>query len=246
MLEPKTNTSFLVKLSLPYNLETRIYSFILNAKSKEATDTKNFDVRIFKTKKDLMLYQVQKLELEIEEIEKNATKIESMGKNVSGVISVLIEAKDYLEDSKSYINLENYDKANILFKNVENLIKEAIFDLSIAPPKTSTTSTPEYPIELIMSVIAVALLIIFIAVYSKTRKKETLVRPVEKIKGLVTEERGSDVGWELKSLENSIKLLEEEFKENLISKESYDELKLKYERRIIEIKSEAERNKKII
>jgi hypothetical protein len=51
---------------------------------------------------------------------------------------------------------------------------------------------------------------------------------------------------ELKGIENSRNLLEEEFKENLISKESYDELKTKYEKRMAEISAEIERNRKIV
>ncbi|MEM5778721.1 MAG: hypothetical protein QXK49_03785, partial [Candidatus Aenigmatarchaeota archaeon] len=68
-----------------------------------------------------------------------------------------------------------------------------------------------------------------------------------KIKEIVLEGREvKGLEEELKKIENSINLLEEEYKGNLISKESYDELKEKYERRKAEIKAEIERNKKVV
>jgi thymidylate synthase len=51
---------------------------------------------------------------------------------------------------------------------------------------------------------------------------------------------------ELKEVENSRDLLNEEFRENLLSKESYDELKEKYEKKIEDLKAEIERNRKVV
>jgi DNA-binding protein YbaB len=248
VLQINNNASFLVKLNVLSTAESGTYSFILYAKSKEITDSKTFSIRVFKSKSDMMLYQVQKLEIEIEDMQRNVTKAENLGKNVTGVINVLNEAKDYLETSKSYIDKEEYEKATNLMINVENLIKEAIFDLSIAPSKNVITSISEVSFEWVVIPFAIIIATVIIFYMFKRRKREGFIKtPVVKIKEIVLE--GKDVKNlenELKKIENSANLLEEEFKENLISKESYDELKAKYERRITELKSEIERNKKII
>lgn len=196
-----------------------------------------------------MLYQIQKLEIDIEDIQRNATKIEISGKNVTGVKNILDEAKNDLETSKGYISKEEYIKATEFMINVENLIKEASYDLSIAPSKTTNTSSSEgFLFELfIISVIAIIAIILFYNFKVRKKKENVIKTPVVKIKEIVLE--GKDVKTlenELEKIENSRNLLEEEFKENLISKESYDELREKYEKRIEELKAEIERNRTIV
>jgi hypothetical protein len=244
MLEPDDNVSFLVKISIPYNLESEAYPFILNVKSKEARSSESLDVRIFKTKTDMMLYQIQKIEVEADAIEKNATKLENLGKDITTITNVLNEIKYSLNEAKSYVNINEFDKATRLIKSVEILIKEATFDLTVAPPKESEEPTTQFQPEIIVYIAIPLVIIVIFYIIIRRRKKEPLMRPVDKIKGIVLE-KGSTQSNELTEIENSKNLLEEEFKENLISKESYVELKEKYEKRILELKGEADRNKKV-
>ena len=247
ILQPKSNASFLVKITAPSSADAGAYPFTLYVKSNEISDSKSFSVRIFKSKADEMLYQVQMLESEVEDAKRNATIIEGYGKNVTSVMQMLNQAQNYLDTSKDYINKEDDEKATELMINVENLIKEANYDLSVAPSKTFTASSYEFPPELIVMIAAPIAAIISIIYYNKKiRKKETIVKPIVKIKEIVLEGRDvKNLENELKGIENSRNLLEEEFKENLLSKESRDELKEKYERRIVELKAEIERNRKI-
>jgi Zn-dependent metalloprotease len=247
VLGPKSNVSFLVKMSVPFIQETKTYSFVLNAKSKETTESKNFIIRIFKTKTDMMLYQVQKLEDEIENIEINATDVERSGKDITKVAEVLSEARELLDSSKNYINAGDYEAANRIMKNVENLIIEANFDLSISPPKTTPTATKEFSFETIIIIAMISTPISLIAIfYYVLRKRKEPPKRIDKIKEVIAEGKGPrNLENEVKDIESSKNLLEEEFKENLISKESYEELRGKYERRIIELRAEAERSRKI-
>jgi hypothetical protein len=249
VLQPNNNASFLVKLNIPSNTESKSYSFILFAKSKEITDSRAFSVRIFNTEADMLLYQVDQLEIEIEDIERNATKVEESGKNVTEVKNTLDQAKEYAASSKDYINRGDYEKVTELIIELGKLIKEASFDLSIASPNKGTTSSSNDSMSLIVlinviGIIAIAIILILL----KRSKKENIIKtPIVKIKEIVME--GKDVKNlenELKGIENSRNLLEEEFKENLISKESYDELKTKYERLMEEISAKIERNRKIV
>ena len=245
LLESNTNTSFLVKINVPSGLESKVYPFVLNAKSKQASDSKNFNVRIFKTRAEMMLYQVQKLEIQADEIERNASKLEDLGKDITSITEVLNEIKYSLKEIKNYISINEFEEAISSMKDANILIKEAAFDLIVAPPKETPSPVNQLQPEIIAYItIPLMLIIIFYLVIQK-RKKEPLMHPVDKIKGIVLEGKVNAPSNELAEAENSRNLLEEEFKENLISKESYLELKEKYEKRIMELKAETERNKKI-
>lgn len=244
VLEPENNASFLVKINIPYNLESDVYPFILNVRSKEARNSETLDVRAFKTKADMMLYQIQKIEVEADAIEKNATKLESLGKDITAITDVLNEIRYSLTEAKSYVNINEFDRATKLIKSIEILIKEATFDLTVAPSKESEEPTTQFQPEIIIYIAIPLVLIVIFYIIIRRRRKEPLMRHVDKIKGIVLE-KGSTQSNELVEIENSRNLLEEEFKENLISKESYVELKEKYEKRIAELKSEADRNKKV-
>jgi len=249
LLQPNNNLSFLVKLNVPSSVEPKVYSFTLYANSKEVKKSQSFSVRIFKTKTDIMLYQAQNLEIEIEDLQRNITKAKNLGKDITSVTNSLNEVKDLLETTKNYIKREDYEKASKLMIDVESSIEKIAFDLSVAPPITNNDQNSGFSFEWFIMPIVIILIVIAIIIFYilKKRKKENIIKtPVVKIKEMVLE--GNDVKNlenEMQEVENSKKLLEEEFKENLISKESYDELKAKYEKKIADLRNEIERNKKI-
>jgi len=243
VLQISENSSFMVKLSVPLGAEAKSYSFNLYTKSKEITSSKTFTLKVFDSKTGMMLYQVQKLELEIEYIRLNATKVENSGKNVSSVMDTLDDAKNYTDASKNYINNEKFQEATELMINVENLIKKANYDLSIAPPKIPPLNTGysfSYDLFIIIPIIAVAAL----GFYVLKLRSRTLIKPPSAIKSVLLEEKRPNLlETQLSEAENSKKLVEDEFKENLISKESYDELIEKYEKTISDLKQEIEKKK---
>ena len=260
ILGADNNASFLVKLTVPSAADARTYSFVLSVKSKEASNADMFIVRVFDSKVDMMLYQIQKLEIEIEDVKRNATEVGKSGKNVSSVINVLNEANSSLESARSYASQGEDKKATDSMINAENLVKEASYDLSIAPPNILASSSSSSLDWVALPVVAIIITAVAVVFYFRTKKvkypvskkgefevskKETVIEaPVEKIREIVLEGRDvQNLENEMKDVQNSLNLLEDEFKENLISQESYDELKAKYERRILELKGEIDRNK---
>lgn len=245
VLQISDNSSFMVKLSVPQDADPKSYSFILYSKSKEIVSSKTFTVKVFKSKTDSMLYQVQKLELEIEYVKLNATKVENSGKNVTGVYNTLDEAKNYLETSKTYVNSGKYLEATDLIINVENLVKRAVYDLSIAPAKLiATDGSYSFSYELLITILLLSVFALSFYVV-KTRRRSSL-KPASNIKNVVLEQKKpTSLEAKLSEAENSKKLIEDEFKENLISKESYDELVVKYEKTISDLKQEIEKKKSV-
>jgi hypothetical protein len=243
VLQISANSTFIVKLSIPPDAEAKSYSFILYAKSQEITNSETFILRVFESKTGMMLYQLQKLELEIDYIKLNATKVENSGKNVSGVMDILDEAKDYIDISKNYINNEKFQEATELMISIENLIKKANYDLSIAPSKASPLNIDysfSYDLLIIIPVVAVVAL----GFYALKLRSRASIKPPSNIRSTLLEMKKPDLlEDQLSEAENSKKLVEDEFKENLISKESYDELIEKYEKTISELKQEIEKKK---
>ena len=241
-LQVSSNTSFTVKLSVPADAEAKTYSFNLYIKSQEITSSKIFTLKVFDSKKGMMFYQLQQLELEIEYIRLNATRVENSGKDVSSVMDTLDEAKNYTDTSKDYINNEKFQEATDLMINIENLIKKASYDLTIAPPKVSPLSTDYSFLYNLLIVIPVAAVVV-LGFYVLKLRGRTSVKSTSPIKSVVEEKKPNLLENQLSEAENSKKLVEDEFKENLISKESYDELIEKYEKTISDLKQEIEKKK---
>jgi hypothetical protein len=249
ILAPNDNSTFRVKLSVPSDAEMKTYSFYLITKSDETNDIKDLIVRVFSSQKDLMLYQIQTLEDAVKEIEVNTSKTEKAGKDVTSIRNILDEIKNSLNDAKSYISAGAYTKATEVMRNIENQITEAEYDLSIASPSTSFASGgSSFPFELLIVIPVIPIIIIvFYIVKIKRAKKEIAIKiPPMKIKEYILEGRENrNLTEELEKLKISRDLLEEEFRDNIISKETYDELRIKYERNIFEVENEIKRTQKI-
>jgi hypothetical protein len=244
ILHRNDNTSFMVKLSVPSGVESKTYLFTLFATSKETSSTKSFTVKVFASKQDATLYQIQQLGLEIDYLRMNASKIENSGKNVTDVMATLDQAKQYLETSKSYVENGEYSQATDMIINVNNLIKKVTYDLSIAPPKFETVSeSPDISYSILFAAVPISAAVLIIFFVSRRGRR---IRPVAKMRGAVIESKEySDIEKELSQAENSLSVLEGEYKESLISKESYDELKERYDKIISDLKSKMEAKKPI-
>ena len=255
LLQRIENASFLVKISVPNSAYSRAYPFNLNIDSREVSDSKTLSVRVFNSESDMLLYQVQQLENEVEEVRMNATRVKSLGENVTEIESTLDEAQGYLNDSKIYIDNGDYEKVTGLIINAEDAIKKAAYDLSVLTSSTDNSNPIfSFPLEVLIAPVAIAL---FIVIFYFSFKRKNRVRVVQhvvqsmdqsaaKIKEVTPEGKNiSDVENELKEAENSLNLIENEFRENLLSKESHDELKAKYEKKISDLKEEIERKRKV-
>ena len=195
-------------------------------------------MRVFGSKSDLMIYQIQQLGLEIEYVKMNATKVETAGKNVSAVLAELNDAQVFLDNSRDSIGSQNLDSATDLMINANDLIKKAEYDLSIAPAKSADISIDSSVVIIMVPVAAV----IIISFYFMTSRRRMSVKYVSKVMGSITEKPG-EMETKLSELSSSLGLLEEEFKQNVISKESHDEIKAGYEKKISELKEAIERKK---
>lgn len=247
-----TNSTVIMKISVPPDANTNVYSFYISAESTETISIKGFTLRVFSSQTDLMLYQIQILESKIKDIEKNITESEKIGKNVESAKSTLSETKSLLEDASFYVNNNMQTKATETIIDIENSISKIEYDL--LRPQTSSVSTFNFPLEWLG---AAGIIVTFSIVFYKLKKlgntakhsipSMPLKMPELKVKNIIlegTEQKNLEA--ELEKLRQSKKLLNDEFKQNLISRETCEELNMRYERDIANIENEIRKTKTIL
>jgi len=245
-LMPYANSTIIMKISVPSDANTDTYSFYLSAESSEIASIKSFTMKVFSSQTDLMLYQIQTLETKIRDIEKNITEAQKIGKNVESAKATLAEAKTSLEDSKYYVNNNMQSKATETIIDIENSISKIEYDLS--RPQTSSVSGSSFPFEwLVIIPIILVLSIIFYKVKGgkvPSQIQMPIKMPDLNVKNIILEgNEQKNFEADLEKLRQSKKLLDDEFKQNLISRETYEELNMRYERDIANIENEIRKTK---
>jgi len=237
-LSKNETATFMLKLYVPFDEEKGTYYFFLNAKSDETSTKKSFTTRVFTSRAEMILYQIQSLRDNINDLKESADEAEMGGKNVTSVKNLLSEAESLLDLAEDHVYNKMYDDATEKIREAENLIRKAEYELTIAP--TIVTIPPlAIPFEWILIIILIIIIIGILLFFILTRKKEGVRKvPGLKIKKLILETKEvKELEEEIESLREAEALLEEEYKEGLISKESYEELKSKYDEKILDIQS---------
>jgi len=241
LLSINETSTFILKLSISSVAETESYFFSLTVKSDEVSDKKNFTVSIFKSRTELMLYQIQILRDNINELEEETNDAERIGMGVTMVRDILKEAKYLLDASENQVNDNMYNQATETINEVRDLIKKVEYELSIVSPIPPITVLG-VPWEWILLLIIIAFILIFYLIRKKVKMAHIRVPGLKvglHIKKLILDgKKLKNLEEELENLKESENLIEEEYKEGLISKESYNELKSKYEEKILNIENE--------
>ncbi len=231
VLAPNETVEFFAKLSVPMSAEAGVYSFYVNAKSDEASDRKSFIVRVFSSRAELLLYQIQTLREKIDRLEEKMRKAEREGKDVSLIRDMIDEARGKLNSAEGYVYRKGYDKAIELIRDVEDLTKEIEYEISVAPPIKPPPML--IPVEWLIILILLTILIMLLIYNFLKRKTPQKILPEVNLKEMIVEkDKKGKINKELEELREACSLIEEEFKEGLLSKESYEELKSKYEEKI--------------
>jgi hypothetical protein len=224
-------SEFIVKVVVPMSAEAGVYSFYVNARSDEVSDKKSFIVRVFSSRAELLLYQIQVLREKVDKLEEKMRKAEREGKDVSLIRDMIDEARSKLNSAEGYIYRKGYDKAIEIIRDVEDLTKEIEYEISIAPPLKP--SPVLIPVEWLIILILLTIVFILIIYNVFRRKAQPKIKPEISLKEMIVgKEKIDKVSKELEELREAYSLIEEEFKEGLLSEESYEELKSKYEEKI--------------
>jgi hypothetical protein len=243
VIPPNQSASFLLKLYVPLDEEGGKYSFTLFATSDELTASEDFTIEIFSSRTEMLLDEIQNFREKISEIKSGADDAEIRGKNVDSVKVFLSEASPILEAASNDVSNNLLDDATQKIRDAEVLITKAEYDLSVAATNPIVAQAAPIPLEWIL-IIVLSIIIILLFLWFFVLKKSVYIRapgkiPGLKIKRLIKQEKNRRKPEDdVKSLEEAASLLEEEYREGLISKESYEEMKSKYEEKILSIKTQ--------
>ena len=253
-INPNETVSFLIKLYIPSEEQKGTYNFFLNAVSDQTSIQEGFSIKVFTSRSEMVLFQIQGLRDTINSLKEEADTAENMGKNVDSIKEVLSEAQSLLGVASDFVNNGLYEDAAEKIIDAENLIKKAEYDLSIAPQKTVSVSE-SVSLEWIL-IISLIIIIIGLILFFVFRRHSLVIKvpglnlgniPVRKVPGLKVKryldegKKSKNIENEIKSLEDAKTLLDEEFVEGLLSKESYEELKSKYEEKILNLRTKSKK-----
>ena len=242
-LIPKNKAeTFIAKISIPYETEVGSYQFFLNIKSDEVSYKKEIVVRVFETRDDVFLYQIQVLRNKVVKLESDAYTIEKLGKDASTVRILIDGIKSSLDLAEQQLHDKMYNDVTETILDVQDQMKKVDFELLTAPvyevEEENWWESREFLLISTGSLIIV-LLLALVYLVRKVKLKSRVSLPTLKIKELVIEnKRLKELNIEIQKTRESENIIEEEYKQGLISKESYEELKLKYEEKILQLEEE--------
>jgi hypothetical protein len=244
-LEINKEVDLVAKVSIPLDIAIGNYKFSFNAKSNDVSGKKDFTVRVFESRDDLLLYQIQSLRANLSELEKEADAIESTGKNLTSTRSLFYQINSELNMAQDQVNNKQYTQETETIRDVEKLFIEAIFDVSNPPGPIETKSNQNFDIsskDVFFTSLGIGIIVLLAALIYLVKKikiKNKVRLPNLRLKELIVENnRLKALEWEIEKIEDAQNIIEEESKESTISKESYEELRLKYQEKLLELEGE--------
>jgi hypothetical protein len=253
-MQPNETASFIIKMYVPSEEEKGTYNFFLDVASDKTSLRESFVVRVFTSRSEMVLFQIQDLRDTVSRLKEEANTAENMGKNVESIKEMLSEAQSLLGVASDFVSSGLYEDATAKIIDAENFIKKAEYELSIAPTKTAAISD-SISLEWIL-IISLIIIIIGMFLFLVFRRHNLVIKvpglklgrvPIRKVPGLkvkrfLKENKTSEGGKEeIRRLEDAKSLLDEEFVEGLLSKESYEELKSKYEEKILNLRTKGKK-----
>lgn len=230
---------FLVKLFIPLDVESGIFYISFNLESDETTQTKPLKLQIFSSKTEMLLHLLNDLKTKLETLKADVDVAETTGKDVENIKVSLQGATSIIGTAEKYIMNQLFNDAVDKINNVEYLITEAEYELSVAEDKKIEDETIKIDWSLVI-IILIVLVVVFISLRNKKLKGKRIGKVLKgsefKLKKFIKRgTRSPKIDNEIEELKESQALLDDEYKDKVISKESYDELSALNQQKILEL-----------
>jgi len=236
---------FVTKISIPAGTSIGSYSFSLKINSDEINYVTDFIVRVFENRDDLLLYQIQILRNNLTELQNKVDSAESLGVNLTSARELLLQIKSELSAAEEEVHNKMYTQVTETIRDVQKLFIEARFEASNPPRPIETKSSQTFDISskdvffMSLGIGIIVLLAALIFLVRKIKIENKIRLPNLRLRELIVEnKRLKEVEQEIEKIKEAQSIIEEESKENMISKESYDELRVKYQEKLLELESE--------
>lgn len=235
------NKSLLIKFAIPMNAKSGNYEGKIVVSSLEARDEKSFVLRVFASRAELIYYQILTLKKRLQEIENRTLQAEKEGKDVTKVKNLLDSARDKLGIAERYLNQKLYDDAKDMVDMVRNYLDKAEYELEIAKPveeppyATLVAVLQKWLLLILAAVVGGMALILFFVIRARRYEVKVKIPPETLKKAVVGVVSAQKLKEEREKINKMLSVLEKEYREGIISKESYEELKKKNEERLVEL-----------
>ena len=234
---------FISKISIPYEMAVGSYKFSFSVNSNEISYKTDFNIRVFDTRDDLLLYQVQNLRNDLKELEDKTDEIERGGINMTSARELFSQIRSELNLAEEQIQSKMYAQLTESIREIEKLFIKANYEVSNPIKKIEFEKNEELLTKdtlLLFSGVGIALLSISLIYLIRKIRVENKVRlPNLRIKELIVENKKlKELENELEKIRESEEIIEQEYREDVITKESYEELKMKYQERLLDLESE--------
>lgn len=251
------SATFTLKMTVPGDARTQRYIAKFTAASDEASDEKISDVGVFGSRSEVILQDIQALRSKLNYLGELANIAEREGKNATLLRGKLKRADEILTVAESYLYKKMYDEDVKLLQASRALLDLSESEMENLPEAEKPrqifvplTGAPHVTTTVIIIIVITAAVIIGSAVlFFSFRSAERLLASrarkgyLNEVKTSVREAPAMQILGELplpveSYLEEKAKLmrllsgLESDYKSGKLSKESFSELKLKYESRI--------------
>ncbi|NCN38992.1 MAG: hypothetical protein GW914_01260, partial [Candidatus Aenigmarchaeota archaeon] len=131
-LKPGESSSIIKKITVPPSSESKDYQLSIKMSSKEgATDSQPITLRVYQSKKELILPQIEQLKSDLLKMQLQTMELKLKGQNVDSVISLLEEVNKQITEAENYYTLEDYMKSSEQINLGRNTLNKAIYELSI-------------------------------------------------------------------------------------------------------------------
>lgn len=241
--------SFRITIAVPISTKSSSYPFLIKATSRESYDEKNAVVKVFASEAELLLYQMETLRSRISSAEKKIAVMERNGMNVTVAKATLAGAQAQMGFADKYWSLEIYDRTLSIIRDTETIMDSLEYELELVTssfkPQDKKPAVEIFPASGLMLGIGAAVLAAIILMSAWVLKMARVmdsvlrVRAMSELKNIVIGRKaeidvvrgdGAKIQWLLSTIEK-------QYKNGLISKETYEELKAQNEKKLSNIKA---------
>ncbi len=233
---------FLVKFLVPKNVKSGNYKARLMALSSESSDEKEIIVRVYTSRYELIKYQIETLKDRVKYIETLADKLEQEGVDMTAIKSRISDIRAQITTAEKYLENKRYDDASRFAKSIKKAIDALQKDLE--EKYEQRAKQPKLPLTLILIILAAVVSIVCVAyLVVRIRRRETDVAyrnaALERIhdlkKMVVGKLTAPKIKGDMERTRKMLRLLNKEYEEGIITKETYEELKRINEERLLNL-----------
>ena len=240
-LKAGENQSFSIRFAIPMTAKSGNYDGKIIVSSLEAKDEKSFVLRVFASRAELIYYQILTLKKTLQDIESRTLQAEKENKDVTKVKQLLDNARDKLTIAERYLNQKLYDDAKDMVDMARQYLEKAEYELQVAKPleKPVLANLIELLQKWLLLVLAIIVgcisVVLFVVLRGIKYEAKVSVPPETLKKAVIGVVSAQKLKEEREKINKMLAIIEREYREGIISKESYEELRKKAEEKLHEL-----------